>query len=159
MQLPWTHSCFVCGESNPRGFKLRSSFENGRVSLEYTTDPSDSGWRGVMHGGLTMTLLDEVMTWAAILNARKGCVAAEFTTRLKQPIRVGERVRVEGWVVSNRRRLMLVEGQVLSAEGDVLAVASGKYTPVADEVHDGFEKDFVSAPSVSMAPWDELKEV
>jgi hypothetical protein len=33
--LPWTKSCFVCGEANRRGLRLRSRVENGVVVLTY----------------------------------------------------------------------------------------------------------------------------
>jgi acyl-coenzyme A thioesterase PaaI-like protein len=146
-QLPWTHSCFVCGQDNPHGFDLRPRVEEGRVVVEHTTRIEDSGWRGVMHGGLTMTLLDEVMTWAAILASNRGCVSAEFTTRLKQPIRAGQRIRVEGWAGEPRRKLILAEGRVLSDNGELLAEAQGKYVALSEEQSAGFEKDFVKSES------------
>ncbi len=144
MQLPWTNSCFVCGQDNPRGFRLRPFVEEGRVAVVHTVGEHDAGWRGVMHGGLTMTLLDEVMTWAAILGLRTGCVSAELTVRLQAPIREGAVIRVEGWTTRARSRLAQVEGQVVlqDSRGTVLAGANGKYVPVPDQAG-GFRKDFV----------------
>lgn len=142
--LPWTHSCFVCGQDNPHGLKLRARREGDRVVLDHEVRFEDSGWKGVMHGGLTMTLMDEVMTWAAILRSGTGCVSAEFTARLRKPIRAAERLRVEGWAGELRRRVMVVEGRVLSASGEVLSEATGKYVTLSAEQSQGFSKDFVS---------------
>ena len=97
--LPWTRSCFVCGQDNPHGLHLRSRIENGRVMLDYTPREADLGYKHIVHGGIAITLLDEVMTWASIVAARRICVAAELATRLKKPIHVGQTLRVEGWVV------------------------------------------------------------
>jgi len=97
-----------------------------------------------MHGGITMTLLDEVMTWAAILTLDRGCVSAEFTTRLLKPIAVGEGLVVEGWVTEAKRRLARVEGRVRSTRtGEELALANGRYMPVPQEQAEAFTKDFV----------------
>ena len=108
--LPWTRSCFVCGQDNPHGLHLRSRIENGRVMLDYTPREADLGYKHIVHGGIAITLLDEVMTWASIVAARRICVAAELATRLKKPIRVGQTLRVEGWVIRQTSRLILTEG-------------------------------------------------
>lgn len=134
--LPWTKTCFVCGVDNPNGLRLRSRVEGDRIVLTHTTREADLGYRHLVHGGISMTLLDEVMTWAAILTFQKACVAAELTVRLKQPVAVGQTIRVEGWITGAKSRITLTEGQVLDDRGAVLATASGKYVPMpADGMH------------------------
>lgn len=144
--LPWTKSCFVCGEQNPHGLRLKSRIENGRVVLDYTAREADLGYRHIVHGGILATLLDEVMTWAAILSIRRVCVAAELTTRLKHPVKVGRRLRVEGWVARKTSRLILVEGRITGEDGSVAATAEGKYMPMPADQVELTEKDFVVSP-------------
>lgn len=146
--LPWTRSCFVCGQDNPHGLRLRSRIENGHVILNYTPRESDLGYRHIVHGGIAMTLLDEVMTWAAIAASRRVCVAAELSVRLKKPIQVGQALRVEGWVVKHTSRLILTEGLITGADGAGRLAASGKYMPMPEEHARLTEKDFVSSPDV-----------
>ena len=129
--LPWSRSCLVCGEENPRGFRLRSRVEGGVVMLDYTPRETDVGWRRLVHGGIAMTLVDEVMTWAAILAAGRACVAAEMTTRLLAPLRVGQSIRAEGRVLSARSKLILTEGLIVDAAGAAIVRATGKYMPMA----------------------------
>ncbi len=150
--LPWTRSCFVCGQDNPHGLHLKSRVEDGRVVIDYVTREADLGYRHIVHGGIAMTLLDEVMTWAAILAARRVCVAAEMTARLKQPIRVGHALRVEGWVTRAASRVLLTEGRILGADGSILMAASGKYMPMPEDQLKLAEKDFVEDPD-TIRPW------
>ena len=103
--LPWTKSCFVCGEDNRHGLKLKSHVENGIVTINYTPRDCDRGWKHIVHGGITVTLMDEVMTWAAMLEVKSACVAAEINSRLKQPIEVGQPLRIEGSVSSAKSRM------------------------------------------------------
>lgn len=145
--LPWTRSCFVCGEENPHGLRLRSRLENGRVLLDYTTRPADVGYRHLVHGGLATTLLDEVMTWAAIIAMQRVCVAAELTVRLKSPIRVGDTLHVAGWVERAAGRLCLAQGEIRSPAGAVLLSAVGKYMPMPPDQAALTEKDFVHSPA------------
>lgn len=141
--LPWTKSCFVCGEENPRGWRLRARAEEGRVVLSYAARPEDVGYRGVVHGGLLITLVDEAMTWAAILALRKMCVAAELSIRLRRPVAPGEVLRVEGWVTRAAARLALAAGVVRAAEGHPCLEAQGKYVPMPAERAAAAAQDFV----------------
>jgi len=151
--LPWTHSCFVCGEANERGLKLRSRIEDGKVVLDYTTRQTDLGWRSAVHGGLTMMLLDEVMTWAAMIDAGMACVSAEMTTRMKKPVHVGQALRVEAWVTANHRKVVMTESRMLDAEGAVLATATGKYMQMPGEQFRICEGDFVT-DGIALPPGD-----
>ncbi len=144
--LPWTHGCLVCGEENARGFNVRIRVENGAVVLDYVTQRTDAGYTHLVHGGVAMTLMDEVMTWAAIIASRQMCVAAEMTTRLARPTEVGKKLRVEARVTRQARRLVLTEACILDEEGQVLTTATGKYVPVPPEKASLRDKDFVHGP-------------
>ncbi len=147
--LPWTRSCFVCGEANPHGLRLRSCVEpDGRVTLEHQTRTEDLGYSSIVHGGIAATLLDEVMTWAAIIDMHQPCVAAEMSFRLKLPITVGTRLRVSGWVSRNRRRILLTEGVIHDEEDRVMVSATGKYVPMAVDSARRCEEDFVESADV-----------
>ena len=143
--LPWTKSCFVCGENNPRGLRLRSRLQDGVVVIDYTTREGDLGWKHIIHGGIAMTLLDEVMTWAVILETRAACVAAEMTTRLRRPISVGQRLRVEGRVTGGKSRLILTEGFIRDESDQVLTSATGKYLPMPGDKVELCAEDFVES--------------
>lgn len=154
--LPWTRGCFVCGENNPHGLQLRSRLENGRVVLNYTTREVDLGYRNIVHGGIAMALLDEVMTWACIVAARGLCVAAEMTTRLKEAIEVGQSLRVEGEVTEQKPRLLFTKASILNDQGKKLASAVGKYVPMPRDKISLCSEDFVTSPE-AISP-DQLLE-
>jgi uncharacterized protein (TIGR00369 family) len=151
--LPWSKSCFICGEANDHGLQLRSRIEGDRVVLDHLTRESDVGWRHLVHGGILMTLLDEVMTWAAILSAKKACVAVEVTVRLKAPVAVGRRIRVEGWKGSGKSRVVVAEGRIVDEDGVVLATATGKYMAMPSDKVTFCSEDFVMGPDTVRLPF------
>jgi uncharacterized protein (TIGR00369 family) len=155
--LPWTRSCFVCGQDNPHGLHLRSRIEVGRVILDYTPRVSDLGYKHIVHGGIAITLLDEVMTWASIVATGRVCVAAELTTRLKKPIRVGQTLRVEGCVIRRTSRLILTAGVILDSDGQTFLTAEGKYLPLPKDQIELTANDFVVSPE-AICPDDLLGE-
>ena len=69
--LPWTRACFVCGQENPHGLRLRCRLEDGRAVLLHTAREADLGWKTFVHGGILMALLDEAMAWAAMARLRR----------------------------------------------------------------------------------------
>lgn len=151
--LPWTRTCFVCGVDNPHGLRGRSRVEGDRVVLAHKTRVADLGYRHLVHGGISMTLLDEVMTWAAILTFKGACVAAELTVRLRQPIQAGQLIRAEGWIIRAKSRLVEAEGRIVDEGEKVLATAAGKYVPMPGEGNHLCLRDFVESPGALQLPF------
>jgi uncharacterized protein (TIGR00369 family) len=127
--------------------------EGDRVVLDYVPREADLGYRHIIHGGISMTLLDEVMTWAAILTLRRASVAAEVTVRLKRPVAAGRAIRVEGWIREARSKLVMTEGQLVDDQRQVLVTATGKYTPMPAAGLPLCVKDFVESPDALRLPF------
>ncbi|MBI5239196.1 MAG: PaaI family thioesterase [Elusimicrobia bacterium] len=144
--LPWTRACFVCGQDNPHGLRLRCRLEGGRVLLAHTAREADLGWKTFVHGGITMSLLDEAMAWAAIVAARRPCVTAELSVRLRRPAAVGMRLSVEGTAAGAGGRILATAGRVLDADGNELAAATAKFAPMNAEAAGAWLHDLVVGP-------------
>ncbi|HKI68805.1 MAG TPA: PaaI family thioesterase, partial [Verrucomicrobiae bacterium] len=99
--LPHTRSCFVCGESNPVGLKLRFHTDGRIVETRFTPRPEHVGFRQVVHGGIIATLLDEIMVWACAVPTKKFAFCAELNVRFVHPIPPGEEVLAVGELVAN----------------------------------------------------------
>lgn len=143
-QLPHTRSCFVCGETNNRGLNLRSSTDGRTVTAEFAFGPEHVGFKQTIHGGLTATVLDEVMTWACALGARRFAYCAELNVRYLQPVRPGQKLVASAELVNNRRgRVFEASGEMRDGSGTVLAKATGKYVPLNEVDATGMAADFL----------------
>ena len=78
------HNCFACGELNEHGLKLQLHLEERRSWTEFVLEDRFEGWRGVTHGGIIATILDEVMAWALVAEDNWG-VTARMTLEFKRP--------------------------------------------------------------------------
>jgi uncharacterized protein (TIGR00369 family) len=157
--LPHTHSCFVCGESNAQGLKLRFQTDGATVRTEFVPREEHIGFKGTVHGGLIATVLDEVMAWACAVGAGRFAFCAEMNVRFLCPLRPGMTTTATAKLEHNKKdRIYLTSAEVHDASGVTLATASGKYLPIkADELKgmldelvgetDGF--DFASVPGQS----------
>lgn len=144
--LPWSRSCFVCGTDNPIGLRGRSFLVDGKVELAFTPRAEHAGWTDVVHGGLITTVLDEVMTWAAIVRRERACFAAEFTVRLRAPLPPGTSCVARAWVDAERRRVVDTIGEMVGRDGIVYATATGRYVAIPPEKMAHMEQEWVTAP-------------
>lgn len=144
--LPWTRSCLVCGQDNPIGLRARSFSVGERIELPFRTRPEHAGWSDVVHGGFVATVLDEVMTWAAILGSGKPVYAADFTVRLLEPLRAGVDCIAIARMTQHRRRIIDVESWLENADGATYARGTGRYMPVPADQFASFHADFVTSP-------------
>jgi len=130
-KLPHTHSCFVCGESNPIGLNLRFEADGGIVRTRFTPRAEHIGFKQVIHGGLIATVLDEIMVWACVTQTKRFAYCAELTVRFQNPLRPGEETFATAELVANRRnRIFEVKSELKDSVGKVFATATGKYIPV-----------------------------
>ncbi len=142
--LPHTHSCFVCGESNPIGLKLRFETDGRIVRTHFVPRPEHVGFRQTVHGGLIATLLDEIMVWACAVQTRRFAFCAELNVRFQSPLRPGGKVLATAELVENRRgKIFEAKGELTDEAGEILASATGKYLPIKQEMAAELAEDFV----------------
>jgi uncharacterized protein (TIGR00369 family) len=145
--LPHTRSCFVCGESNPAGLKLRFETDGRLVQTRFVPRAEHVGFRQTVHGGLTATLLDEIMVWACAVQTQRFAFCAELNVRFLNPVRPGETLIASGELVSNRRgKLFEARAELRNQAGLTLATATGKYLPIKGAEVAEMLTDFVGDP-------------
>ena len=133
--LPHTHGCFVCGETNPIGLRLRFETDGKLVTARLIPRREHAGFKETMHGGLIATVLDEAMVWACAVQTRRFAFSAEMNVRYLRPVTPGQEVTVAAELVANRRdRIFDTKAELRDAQGLVLASATGKYLPIAASV-------------------------
>ena len=72
---------------------------------EYEVPARYQSWEGVVHGGMVALILDEAVGWAGWHRGHPG-VTGRLEVRYRQPLKVGERIRVVGRVENVRRTLV-----------------------------------------------------
>ena len=129
--LPHTRTCFVCGEANPLGLRMRFQTDGQVVRAEFQPCPEHVGFKDTVHGGIISTVLDEIMVWACAVQTQQFGFCAELTVRFQQPVRPGEAYGATAQLVSNRRnRVFEAKAQLLHATHGIFATATGKYLPI-----------------------------
>jgi len=124
------HHCFACGELNEHGLHLQLHTDPDGSWTELALPTRFQGWDAIAHGGIVCTLLDEVMAWSVIGRGTWG-VTARLNVAFKRPIRTGQAIRAEGWVVEQHRRACRTAGHVIdAATREVLATGEATFVAV-----------------------------
>jgi len=117
--------CFVCGEKNPYGLKLKFTLENKKLKTKFKPTKIHQGYKDIVHGGIIGIILDEMLVnlpWMLGIKA----VTAEYTVRLKKPVYINEELEFTSNIVKDTAKLLVVEAQVNRVGGSVVATAIGK---------------------------------
>lgn len=105
--------CFACGPQNPIGLQIKFSLdENGHCLGEFTPDANHVGYANTVHGGIIYAALDDVMANVMYLQQRKAHTA-KCEIRYRQPLAIGEKIRLRGWIEQERRRLLQMKGEAI----------------------------------------------
>jgi uncharacterized protein (TIGR00369 family) len=125
--------CFVCGDQNRHGLQAKFFWDGREASSELVASDSFEGYRGIFHGGLIATMLDEVMI-KAILAQDIYAVTAEMTVRYHRPVETGQELRFVGRMTEGKGRMYYAEGEAVGPDGTVFASSTGKYIQAKPEL-------------------------
>lgn len=120
-----TSSCFACGPDNPRGLRLQFvANEQGEMLADWTPDVSVEGFKGIVHGGLVSTVLDEAMA-KVVAAAGAEALTAELRVRFRRYVPSGAATRIRGWIEDRGKRIIKTEAVLTDEAGAELAHAWG----------------------------------
>ena len=105
MDVTYDGRCFGCGPDNAEGLQMRFVPVHGEAVCDYSVPGRYQSWEGVVHGGMVALMLDEAVGWAGWHSGHPG-LTGKLEVRYRQPLKVGEAVRVVGRVEGIRRNLV-----------------------------------------------------
>ena len=113
--------CFACGKDNPIGLHIDFAYEDGVCRAEFTPNENHVGWEDTVHGGIIYSALDDVTANVLYRQGRKAHTA-RCEIRYREPLRVGERIRLRGWIEKEKGRLVVLKGEAVRiADSAVIA--------------------------------------
>lgn len=133
MEITDDNHCFVCGELNMSGLRMRPRIDAATqsASMQLAIPRAFQGWQGMAHGGILATLLDETCAYAA-KSLVAHVVTAEITVTYKKPVPIENELLVFASVVGRRRKIIEVQGRIEIA-GELFAEAQAKMFDVTKE--------------------------
>jgi acyl-coenzyme A thioesterase PaaI-like protein len=111
VEVTYDGRCFGCGQGNPEGLGMRFHDRGSESVCDYDVPERYQSWQGMVHGGVVALMLDEAVGWAGWHAGHPG-LTGRLEVRYRQPLAVGERVRVVGRVQRVRRTLVYASASI-----------------------------------------------
>lgn len=105
--------------------------ESATATMRFTVKPEMCTWRGGVQGGLVAGYLDDVMGCAFVMmsGGEQAPLNLEISMQLLGLLPIGATITGKGRVVRAGNRVVFLEGELLSEEGQVLARATSTAIP------------------------------
>ena len=132
-----TTTSITCGTENPASLGcIFYELEGGEVATVFQGGRWHEGHEGMLHGGISASVLDEVMGRANRAYDRMHgglkvpVVTAEMTVKYLKPILSGETMTAWGRIDSRDGRKRFASGEIVNEAGEVMVSATGIYVSV-----------------------------
>ncbi len=137
--------CFVCGLKN--NISLKAKFYesvDGEVIALFTPKKEFQSYPGILHGGISATILDETIGRAimSIYGQNSFGVTIELKIRYKKPVPTETELRVVGRITKDKGRIFEGSGEIYLPDGSIAVSAEGKY--MKRDLNQIVEKDFAN---------------
>ncbi|MBU2514823.1 PaaI family thioesterase [bacterium] len=110
--------CFGCSPNNPTGLKMQFKAGTDSVISDLIVPGHLCGWSQLIHGGVLTTILDEVMSWAAMHFLKQLVMTKTLNLTFLKPVYVGKQIRAIGKIKDGTgRHEVIMEGIVLNDKG------------------------------------------
>ena len=85
------HRCFGCSPLNPHGLQMTFYTNETSVFSKVKVPEHLCGWNNLVHGGVLTTIMDEIMSWAAIYLLKQ--IPMTKSPNHEQPQNLGQKRR------------------------------------------------------------------
>lgn len=139
-------SCFVCEARNDTGLQLElwADDEIGQVWADLNLGTEFSGAPTLVHGGISLAVLDEVQAWAVIALAGSWAVTVETAAKFPRPIRLDSDYRAIGEVSERDGNRVTTTGRIETLKGLVCVTSTATFQVIGEAEAVKFSGDEVS---------------
>jgi uncharacterized protein (TIGR00369 family) len=127
MKVEYYGYCWICGEKNKGGLRLKFDLNKTAKTLQTSFIPTETyqGYNGIVHGGILSALLDEAMAKLAF-ELGYNAITALLNVRFKSPAKVKDKLMVRGEIIEVNRRLVLAKATIHREDGTLIAEGDSK---------------------------------
>ncbi|MCQ2147151.1 MAG: PaaI family thioesterase [Bacteroidales bacterium] len=128
------YNCFVCAPNNHAGLKMEFYEDGEEVVSFWRPDKDHDGWPGTVHGGIQVTMMDELGMWLVNLKLQTAGFTRDLTTKyIKGVSSDAEIIEVRARLKEVDRMFAFVTAKII-VNGEVCTEAEMKYFIVPQQV-------------------------
>lgn len=125
---PKANKCFACSSENAFGLQMKFYHEDDFVICKWEPKTHFDGWKGIVHGGIQATLIDETGEWYIFSKLGRSAVTINLDIRYKNPVKSdsGE-ILIKARLIEYSKKIANIEIMIFDANDNLCTKATGKY--------------------------------
>lgn len=138
--LPGYKNCFVCGKDNLIGLNITFFRDQDKIRAEFVPESKHEGFKGIVHGGILFSILDEIMGRTTITTKGVMTMTVEVNIKYRKKVIVGEKIIFNAQMTKDLGRMIEAKAEARSEDGTLLTEAKGKFIVVSKEMQKEVEE-------------------
>ena len=112
------YNCFGCSPDNEHGLRMNFVEDGDCLTCDWEPRGYLAGYNNVLHGGIQVTLMDEIASWFIQIKLKTAGVTSNMNIRLKRSVPVKEgNLKLKAWLKEIRRNLVDVNVELINPDG------------------------------------------
>ena len=129
------HYCFGCSPVNPSGLQMNFFADRETVFSNLTIPEHLCGWSNIAHGGVLTTILDEIMSWAALHFIKRITMTKSMNIEFIKPVYIRNPLKAEGKVLEiSGKHDVVMEGILYNDKGKACARSTANFAVFSPKV-------------------------
>jgi uncharacterized protein (TIGR00369 family) len=129
------YNCFGCSPNNASGLKMEFFDEGDYICSYWRPHKAFQGYRDVLHGGIQVTLMDEIASWVVQAKLGTAGVTSRIETRFLKPVFVSEEhIVLKARVQEVKRNIVVIGVDLFNAAGELCSQSMVSYFTVNPKV-------------------------
>jgi uncharacterized protein (TIGR00369 family) len=129
------HHCFGCSPVNPAGLRMKFFANQDTVFSKVTIPDHLCGWSNIAHGGVLTTILDEIMSWAALHFLKRITMTKSMNIEFIKPVYIRNPLKAEGRVQTvTGKHDAVMEGILYNEHGEACAKSTANFAIFSPKV-------------------------
>ena len=129
------HNCFGCSPVNSHGLQMKFFANRDTVCSTVTIPDHLCGWSNIAHGGVLTTILDEIMSWAALHFLKRITMTKSMNIEFIKPVYIRNPLKAEGRVMERTgKHDAVMEGILYNDKGTACAKSIANFAVFSPKV-------------------------
>ena len=122
------YNCFGCSPGNKAGLHLEFWEDSGEIISRWNPQEDYEGWKGVLHGGIQATLMDETAAWLIFIKLNTAGVTSRLEIKYPKAVFISKgSISVRARLISLENHLATISCTLADGENKVCAEATAVY--------------------------------
>jgi len=128
------YHCFGCDPDNAVGLKMEFYEEGEFICCNWMPAEPFQGYKGVLHGGIQQTLMDEIAIWVVQIKLKTAGVTSRMETRFIRPVSIDSGpIHLKARLSSLKKKFAGIEVELYNNDNVLCAKTLVTYFTVGEE--------------------------